>query len=142
MSHVTLCVTDLERSTRFYVDTFGFDAPYRRAAGDDFAPLLGLPTLDLELVMLHLGEQRLELVCHRAAPHPRTEAPMNTVGFTHIAFYVPDIDEACARVEAYGGTVDAAHRIKTTVHGEQREYAFVRDPDGNRVELIKGSVLG
>jgi catechol 2,3-dioxygenase-like lactoylglutathione lyase family enzyme len=142
MSHVTLCVRDLQASTRFYVESFGFEAPYRRAAGDDFAPLLGLPTLDLELVMLRLGNQRLELVGHRSSPHPRTELPMNTVGFTHIAFHVPDIDEAVARIEAHGGAVDKGSRIAVSVNGEDREYVFTRDPDGNRVELIRGSVLG
>lgn len=143
MSHVTLCVQDLTVSTRFYVEVFGCEPSYRRSAGDEFAPLMGLHALDLKLVLLRLGAQRIELVAHRSPPpNPRTEAPINTVGFTHIAFNVPDIDEVVARVEACGGRVDRASRIAVEVNGEKREYVFARDPDGNRVELIKGTVLG
>jgi lactoylglutathione lyase len=143
MTHLTLCVRDLAASTRFYTQAFGFEVTYRREAGDDFAPLLGLPSLDLELVMLKLGDQRIELVGHRASPpHPRPDTAMNTVGFTHLAFNVPDIGEASRRIEAHGGTMSADRRITVTVHGEKREYAFATDPDGNRVELIQGTVLG
>jgi lactoylglutathione lyase len=144
MSHVGVCVRDLDVATRFYVEVLGFEPSYRRAAsGGDFERLLDLRPLDLELVVLRLGEQKIELLCHRSpTPLPRPETTMNTVGLTHLAFYVADIDEVIARVEAYGGTVEHDRRIKTDVNGEERQYVFCHDPDGNRVELIRGSVLG
>jgi len=144
MSHVGICVRNLDVATRFYVEALGFEPSYRRAAeGADFERLLGLEELHLELVLLRLGDRKIELVNHSSpSPVPRTETSMNTVGLTHLAFYVPDLDKAIARVEANGGTVEHDGRIAIEVNGEARQYVFCRDPDGNRVELIQGSELG
>jgi predicted enzyme related to lactoylglutathione lyase len=67
---------------------------------------------------------------------------MNTIGFTHIAFNVPDVDKAARRIESLGGSVLEGRRIRVSVNAEGRDYAFVADPDGNRIELIRGTVLG
>jgi len=142
--HFTLCVQDLEKSTRFYVDTFGFEATFRRkAAGEAFGKLMGVAEFDVELVMLRLGDWCLELVEHHGAPpHERIETPTNTLGYTHFAFYVTDVSAAAALVEANGGAIDRETWTSTSVNGENRDYLFTRDPDGNRIELIKGSILG
>jgi catechol 2,3-dioxygenase-like lactoylglutathione lyase family enzyme len=141
--HFTLCVRDLDKSTRFYVDTFGFEATLRKKAAGDFGKLMGVAVFEVELVMLRLGDWRLELVEHHGTPaHERIESPTNTVGYTHVAFYVTDVSAAAAVIEANGGTIDRDTWTSTSVNGESREYLFTRDPDGNRIELIKGSVLG
>ena len=141
--HFTLCVRDLERSIRFYVDTFGFEPSLRKKAAGDFGKVMGVADFEVELVMLGLGDWRLELVEHHGSPaHSRIETPTNTIGFTHFAFYVDDVAAAAAAIEANGGAIDRDTWTSTSVNGETREYLFTRDPDGNRIELIKGSVLG
>ena len=143
MSHLTLCVRDLDASTRFYIEAFGFEVTYGRSAGDEFAPLMGMAGFDVELVMMRKNGFRMELVGYRApAPHARPDTPTNTLGFTHIAFNVPDVDEALRRIETHGGTVLADRRVSVTLGGEKRDYAFATDLDGTRIEVIKGAILG
>ena len=40
ISHVGLCVSDLERSLRFYCDGLGFEPGARFEVGSDFGPTL------------------------------------------------------------------------------------------------------
>lgn len=44
---------------------------------------------------------------------------------------VPHLDEAIASVKANGGTL-----MRPAAHIEGLSYAFVKDPDGNQIELI------
>ena len=53
---------------------------------------------------------------------------MNELGLTHISLSVDDIPETCRRVPEYGGEVLADTDIGVGV--------FVRDPDGQLIELL------
>ncbi len=56
------------------------------------------------------------------APLPHRERPIIEPGLTHISVGVDDLDETCAAVVEYGGTVLGESRLPTAV--------FVTDPDG------------
>jgi predicted enzyme related to lactoylglutathione lyase len=45
---------------------------------------------------------------------------------------VPDLDKAIASVKANGGTL----MRPPSKSGEGLSYAFVKDPDGNQIELL------
>jgi len=45
---------------------------------------------------------------------------------------VPDLDKAIASVKASGGTL----MRPPSKSGEGLSYAFVKDPDGNQIELL------
>jgi glyoxylase I family protein len=137
-THVGLCVSDLERSIAFYCDVLGFVEVARRlnVTDDGSAGLLGLATLDVELVYLERDGIRIELLWYREPGHegagePR---PMNLLGLTHLAFRVGDFDDLCRRIEAGGGIV----LPKTTAtFGMGNRGVMTLDPDGVRVELIE-----
>jgi lactoylglutathione lyase len=129
-NHLGQCVTDLERSRRFYEELFGFELDFELQLGDDpSAKLLGLdPPLGMTAVYLRRDGLVLELLhfTESAAPYrPRT---MNEPGLTHISLSVDDIEATCARVPEYGGTVLDATNIGMAV--------FIRDPDGQLLELL------
>src|SRR5262245_25384591 len=131
-NHVGQCVTDLERSKRFYVELFGFVCEREINPPDESsAKLLELtPPLDFTASYLVRDGLVLELL-HFAAPgqtreyRPRT---MNEPGLTHISLSVDDIPGVCARVPDYGGQVIESTDIGAAV--------FIRDPDGQLVELL------
>lgn len=134
VNHVGLCVADLDRSLRFYVDLLGFERDGELAVPDDpTARLLGLdPPVGLRAVYLRLGDFRLELLHYADRTPQARERPMDELGLTHLSFGVDDHRALLERVEAYGGTVVRATDIGVA--------AFVRDPDGQLLEILPRSV--
>lgn len=137
-SHLALVVTDLEKVAAFYVDTFGFErgaswfSSGRRVAG-----LMDVEPDGFDGTYLALGDFRLELLTYRTpAASGERPRPAARPGFAHISFVVDDLEGTIAAAEASGG---ALHRrlAHTFLGSEPTDLAFVLDPDGNRVELIR-----
>ncbi len=140
VSHVGVVVSDLERSTRFYVDGLGFENLFTYESGSEVAKLADLdPDVHLTGRFLRKPGIRLELMLYRKprpSPGPR---PMDQIGGpTHIALRVEDMDAAIAAVRAFGGTVNEYGRTKyEIVPGEDIELVHCLDPDGMKLELVK-----
>ena len=75
--------------------------------------------LGFELELIHYSEPS-----HRREPERRT---LDEPGLTHISLSC-DVEDACARVEQYGGEVLTETDIEVAV--------FTRDPDGQLIELL------
>jgi glyoxylase I family protein len=136
-SHIGLCVTDLDRSLRFYCEGLGFtraegyDLDEQMLAGLDRALEVASP-VKLRSQMITNGELKIELL-HFTEPGP-TGAPSATrgqIGFTHLSLFVDDVDAVAARLARLGGTV-----LRETRTQLGYEVVFVADPDGARVELM------
>lgn len=135
LTHVGLCVSDLERSLHFYQEVFGFkeDSARPRLAmeGEPAASLVGLPDVSLQAVYLQRDGTTLELLAY---PRPGTlladaPRPMNRPGLTHLSFAVEDPDAVAQRALAAGGRVLPATHIGVAL--------FILDPDGTRIELVR-----
>jgi catechol 2,3-dioxygenase-like lactoylglutathione lyase family enzyme len=130
-NHVGHCVTDLERSRRFYVELLGFE-PWREINPPDgaTATLLALPEpLGMTACYLRRDGLVLELL-HFAErdPNRRTAPrPMDEPGLTHISVSC-EVAAVCQRIAEYGGEV--------LTHTDIGAAVFVRDPDGQLVELL------
>jgi catechol 2,3-dioxygenase-like lactoylglutathione lyase family enzyme len=131
-NHVGQCVTDLERSKRFYCELFGFSLEREITPPDETsAQLMSLtPPLGMTAAYLVRDGLVLELLHYSAAGQTRPFGPrtMNEPGLTHVSLSVDDIDDVCSRVPAYGGEVVDSSNIGAAV--------FIRDPDGQLVELL------
>ena len=137
-NHLGQCVTDLERSRRFYVDVLGFE-PWREINPPDSPSdaLLRLePPLGLTACYLRRDGLVLELLHFAgdaARPDPAVQRAnrdrvMNEPGLTHISVSVDDIPATCARIVEHGGEVLSDTDIGGGI--------FVRDPDGQLIELL------
>ncbi len=131
VNHIGHCVTDLDRSRRFYEELLGFehwreltltDQPSDRLLGLE-APLGGrvcyLRRDGFVLELIHFSEPS-----HRQVPARRA---MDEPGLTHLSLSC-DVDEVRDRVTEFGGEVVAGTDIGVAV--------FIRDPDGQLVELL------
>jgi catechol 2,3-dioxygenase-like lactoylglutathione lyase family enzyme len=133
-NHVGQCVTDLERSKKFYVDVLGFE-PWRELTFPDSPSdrLLRLtPPVGMTASYLRMDGFVLELLHFAgsgAAPLPFRERTMNEPGLTHVSVSVDDIADTCRKVLEYGGEV----LEDTSMDGMA---IFVRDPDGQLIELL------
>ena len=130
-NHVGQCVSDLERSKRFYVDLLGFTVEREIQPPDELsAKLLRLPPpLGMTACYLRRDGFVLELL-HFAAVALQARPPraMNEPGLTHVSVSVEDVAGVLGAVDAYGGQVLTDTNIG---HG-----VFIRDPDGQLVEIL------
>lgn len=132
-NHVGLCVSDLDRSRRFYEEALGFTFQRDLRPPDDITgKLLELDTPRLTAVYLTMGTFVLELL-HFDRPDnpPARRRVMNEPGLTHLSFTTADLPGAIERVRACGGSVVEGTDIGLAV--------LVRDPDGQLLELLPAS---
>jgi lactoylglutathione lyase len=137
LSHVGICVSDLDRSIRFYCDGLGFEKAESFTVGDEFATLMEMDSVELTSQFLRRDGHALELLSfgHPEPGGARTRRPVNTFGLTHLSFRVDDVDEVAAKVQELGGTVHAETR--STMADGAMDFVYCSDPDGTRVELMR-----
>jgi lactoylglutathione lyase len=135
VNHVGQCVADVARAERFYVELLGFEVDRRFDVPDAASgPLLGIELpVGLAATYLRKGDFQLELLTFDRPGNPPFRArELNEPGLTHLSVSVEDLDAVLGRVEALGG------QLVTRVQGA----AFVRDPDGQLLELLPLSYRG
>jgi catechol 2,3-dioxygenase-like lactoylglutathione lyase family enzyme len=137
-SHVGICVSDLERSRRFYCEGLGFEEVGSHHVGDEFASLMEVPGVDVDSVMLARDGVTVELLRFRAPGHlgEPVRRSMNRLGLTHFSFRVDDVDAAAAAIERAGGVVVAGTRTRLDLPGAALDFLYCTDPDGTRIELM------
>jgi catechol-2,3-dioxygenase len=121
LGHVVLYVGDVRKATAFYHDILGWDLAIAPSPGSPIAAFSGGRTHH-ELLLIEVGED--------AASQP----PGRHKGLYHVGLKIGDTDddlrEAADRLSQLGVPVLAAsdHTISHSL--------YVRDPDGNDVELF------
>ena len=140
LSHIGICVSDLERSLRFYCEGLGFKemTPYR--VGNEYRRLLELHgEISLETRFLYRDGFYIELLYFHSPGQigPNTRRPMNQLGFTHMNLRVSDVDAVTAAIRAYGGAVHESTRTRlTNAQGQvETDVVYCNDPDGVRIEV-------
>jgi catechol 2,3-dioxygenase-like lactoylglutathione lyase family enzyme len=139
LTHLGICVSDLQRSLRFYRDVLGCKEVGRLdMEGEPAATLLGLPGLKMRAIYLERDGWRLELLEFPAPGWigPSAPRPMNQLGLTHLSFRVADLDGICGQIERAGGRL--LPETRRDIPGSPSRAMMVVDPDGLRLELIQG----
>jgi catechol 2,3-dioxygenase-like lactoylglutathione lyase family enzyme len=138
MTHIGICVTDLERSTAFYRDLLGF--AYRselRVQGEPTDTLLRLRSVDLQAVYLERDGTRIELL-HYVAPGAVGDGAhraMNGRGLTHLSLRVDSLKDTLEVLRAAGAHVLDETFIDIPDFGAAA--VFIADPDGTLIELVQ-----
>jgi len=133
LSHVGVCVSDMQRSIRFYTETLGFALAKSIEAGAPFDVLAELPQMKLRASFLTRDGNTIELICydHPSPLGPAERRPMNQLGLTHIAVIVDNLDAAVELIVKRGGRVYPKTRVETAAG----KMVFCSDPDGTRIEV-------
>ena len=114
--HVSLIVSDTNRSLAFYSDLLGL-------VPDGQRPDLGYPG-----AWLWIGDQQIHLL-ELPNPDPVQGRPRHGGRDRHLALAVKDLDSLAQRLEQVG--------IAFTRSRSGRRALFCRDPDGNALELME-----
>jgi catechol 2,3-dioxygenase-like lactoylglutathione lyase family enzyme len=110
IDHVSIIITDVERSRRFYRDLLGLKEIAKPR------------TFDFVVVWFDLGNQQLHLLLKERA---------DTLSPRHFALRVPDAGAARSYFQQHHVPVQET----TPIPGADRFFIF--DPDGNRIEIIQ-----
>ena len=119
IDHVSVGTADLERATRFYDSVLG---------------AIGYARLETRPATVGYGKQYPEFWINLRASMTAVEAGSGA----HVGLRVRTtelVDAFHAAALAAGGNSDGAPGLRPH-HGEGYYAAFVRDPDGNRIEAV------
>jgi catechol 2,3-dioxygenase-like lactoylglutathione lyase family enzyme len=124
LDHLVVTVKDIETTVRFYVDVLGMEdvrfGGGRRALG--------------------FGRQRINL--HQAGSEIEPNALDASPGSADLCFLVEDqIEDVAAEIEAAGVPIELGPVDREGAAGPMRS-VYLRDPDGNLVELAAPAVQG
>lgn len=122
--HTMIRVLDLEKSLDFYTRFLGMKILSR----DDY------PEGKFTLAFVGYGDGPDNTVIELTHNWDQREPYEIGTGFGHLAIAVPDIHEACRRMEGEGVPIPrppGPMKHGTTV------LAFIEDPDGYKIELIE-----
>jgi glyoxylase I family protein len=125
LHHVSVVVTDIERSRQFYVEMFGLE-------------LLPRPKFDSVGLWLGAGPLQVHVIQSQAGTF-RPKSIASTVD-THFAFRTSDFDGFIAHATALGFREDAPEgdpkRLMMRRHGPAGfPQVFLLDPDNNIIEV-------
>lgn len=139
-AHTNIVAKDSQKLIRFYKEVFhcrsiGETRDMRAQWIDDVSGLenahivgehLGLPGFDE-------NSPTLEIFSFDSMVEAE-DSPLNRCGLSHLAFEVDDVEETIQAVLQAGGS-QLGKVIKATYPGKIATRVFVRDPEGNLVEV-------
>lgn len=119
--HVALVTARFDELLRFYVEVL------------EMPVVGGFP--DHRILFLDAGGTRIELLAEDEAEE-RAPTTFRTPGWNHLALEVEDVDAAYAELAARGVPF-ASEPEDFPPEAPALRIAFLRDPDGNLVELLQ-----
>jgi catechol 2,3-dioxygenase-like lactoylglutathione lyase family enzyme len=115
-SHIGLCVRNLERSLLFYCDGLGFERAESYPIDDSFAAVLEVGgVIALTSQVIRRGDIAVELLgWELPEPAGTPSTSRQQLGFTHLSFYVDNLDETAQRLVNYSPTPDTPFPVPST----------------------------
>jgi lactoylglutathione lyase len=122
IAHLAVTTKDMEKSLDFYINALGLKKVFEIPNKDTGKPWINY---------LHMaGRQFVELFYNGDKDNPWQSG---TRGFNHICFEVDDINAAVEKITRAGYTMDSLPKQGSDMNWQ----AWVKDPDGIRVELMQ-----
>ena len=134
--HIGIAVRDLEESLRFYCEGLGCEIVFELTGERDWQRLVDTPASTMRAVIVAPPESPacpIELIAFedRVKREPRKGPP---TGLFLIAFVVDDVAATKAKLANLG--FDEFEETYSEINGQKIDVTFVRDPDGNAVEVV------
>jgi len=139
--HYSHCVSDIERSRRFYTEVLGFEVMAEFDFDDErTAQVMMVPGARFKGIFMKRDGMRIEIIGFENPPPDATVRPRmaNEVGHSHFTFNVKDLDATLAELAGHG--IEPEPGSRQMLH-ETIECCVVRDPDGFPIELVSSPDL-
>jgi glyoxylase I family protein len=144
LDHISVTVSNLERSLAFYKDVMGFTEVERhRLEGEGISTMAGKPDVVMQVVRLQAPEGPGILVDLQQYIQPQgstSNAKLGMANHSHFCFGVKDMNAAYKELKAKG--VEFVSTPVTFDLGKDWDYGalrvvFLKDPDGFILELVE-----
>ena len=141
VSHIAICVRDLDKSLGFYRDILGMRVDFDEVQDTTTGGLpytYKHPRKTRRTVHVRYGEGRttpsLVLTSHPGDDSDGEPIKLDQVGISHISFGVADVASLANELEAKGYELAGSRESYTNASGDITSI-YVRDPDGILVQF-------
>ena len=140
LDHVSVTVSDMERSLAFYCDLLGLKEVERHhLEGETISKMAGKPDVIMEVVRLEAPETpgvMLDLQQYVAPEGKVSDAQLGDVAHSHLCFGVPDVWAAYKDLTAKGVEF-VSEPVSFDLEWGIVYVVFFKDPDGFILELMQ-----
>ena len=140
LDHVSVTVSNMERSLAFYCDLLGLKEVERhRLEGETISKMAGKPGVIMEVVRLEAPETpgvMLDLQQYVAPEGKVSDAQLGDVAHSHLCFGVPDVWGTYRDLKA-GGVEFVSEPVSFDLEWGIVYVVFFKDPDGFILELMQ-----
>lgn len=124
--HIALSVKDLERSSKFYKEVFGFIEVSRSMRED----------LGIKIIVLKINQEdnlHLELIkADKPKNNKDNHSDLSILGLKHICFEIKNADEKYVELKNKGYEITLPQKGRSV-----KKYFFIKDPDGFTMEFCE-----
>ena len=141
--HTNIVAKNWKKLADFYIEVFGCSIvpPIRNYKGKDLDSAVNIKDAALSGVHLRLpGYNKSGPTLEIFSYSPAVKKPnrkVNTPGITHIAFEVNDVNKLYKKVIENGGKKVGEIITLKRSDGKKVKWCYVKDPEGNMIELQK-----
>lgn len=118
IAHAAFTVRDMEKSLGFYCGVLGFEKAFELNRPDGEPWIVYLKVSRGQFIELFYGGKE------------RTES---SAGYSHLCLEVDDIHEIADRIKSRGAALDSGPSQGMDTNWQ----CWVKDPDGNRIEMMQ-----
>jgi catechol 2,3-dioxygenase-like lactoylglutathione lyase family enzyme len=140
LDHVSVTVSDMDRSLAFYCDLLGLEEVERhRLDGETISKMAGKPEVIMQVVRLQAPETpgiMLDLQEYITPEGKVSDAQLGDVGHAHFCFGVPDIRKAYRELTAKGVEF-VSEPVSFDLEWGIVRVVFFKDPDGVVLEFME-----
>ena len=140
MDHISVTVSDMERSLAFYRDLLGMEQiETHRLEGETISKMAGKDDVVMQVVRLQAPETPGMLLDLQEYVQPQGKASngkLGDVGHSHICFGVPDMAQAYQELKAEG-VAFVSEPVSFDLGWAIVHVVFFEDPDGYILELMQ-----
>jgi lactoylglutathione lyase len=124
LGHAAISVSDIDKSINFYSHQLGLTEVFRMTRPDGVLWIVYFRVNNNNFVELFPGAEK------------RPDVPTKQAGFDHLGFFVKDLQATLHIIQDRGYPLPAdAFKEAAKVRADGTMMYFIKDPDGNRIEL-------
>jgi catechol 2,3-dioxygenase-like lactoylglutathione lyase family enzyme len=142
LHHASFTVEDLDRSVVFYRDVLGLtlSGVFERDGGYS-ERITGIRGAKLRVAFFALPNSALELVEYTEGKGVAIDTTTNNVGSAHVCFTVDRFNEFAEHLRRHGVRFAGEICVGPSGANKGKKLVYIKDPDGNTMELLSTEVL-